>query len=136
MCARSAGGGVVPCWRQTTIGLSQISHSAIQQMSSSWYHGVMRAAAHSSQARSAIVQSDANGTRHAFWRETLSADDEVVRECEVARAAEVAGGAARADEAGGAARADVAGGAARADVARGATRAEVARGAARADVAR
>jgi hypothetical protein len=44
MCERSAGGGVTPCSRHTTIGVSQISHSATQQMSSSWYQGVIRAA--------------------------------------------------------------------------------------------
>ena len=32
----------MPWPRHTTIGVAQISHSAIQQMSSSWYQGVMR----------------------------------------------------------------------------------------------
>ena len=39
----------MPWPRQTTIGTAQISHSAIQQMSSSWNHGVIRAASHRSQ---------------------------------------------------------------------------------------
>jgi hypothetical protein len=39
----------VPWERHTTIGTSQMSHSAIQQMSSSWNQGVIRAARHSSQ---------------------------------------------------------------------------------------
>ena len=33
----------------STIGTAQISHSAIQHNSSSWNHGVIRAASHSSQ---------------------------------------------------------------------------------------
>src|SRR5690242_16855940 len=49
MCSSSDAGGAVPCPRQTTIGTAQISHSAIQQMSSSWNHSVMRAASHRSQ---------------------------------------------------------------------------------------
>ena len=40
----------MPWNRHTTIGTSQISHSAIQQMSSSWNHGVMRAASQRSQS--------------------------------------------------------------------------------------
>src|SRR5207248_6095226 len=40
-------GGSTPCSRQTTIGVSQISHSATQQTSSSWNQGVMRSARHS-----------------------------------------------------------------------------------------
>ena len=49
MWARCAAGGSVPWWRQTTIGTSQISHSAIQHTSSSWNHCVIRAAVHRSQ---------------------------------------------------------------------------------------
>ncbi len=49
MCARSDAGGSVPWLRQTTMGVAQISHSAIQQMSSSWNQGVIRAASHSGQ---------------------------------------------------------------------------------------
>src|SRR5512144_1237610 len=49
MCANSSPGGATPWLRQTTIGTAQISHSAIQQTSSSWNHGVMRAASHRSQ---------------------------------------------------------------------------------------
>ena len=44
-----SAGGSVPWWRHTTIGTSQISHSAIQHTSSSWYQGVMRAASQRSQ---------------------------------------------------------------------------------------
>src|SRR5437879_12872542 len=47
MCRRCSGGGSTPCSRQTTIGVSQISHSATQQISSSWNQGVMRSARHS-----------------------------------------------------------------------------------------
>ena len=45
----------MPWPRHTTIGVAQISHSAIQQMSSSWNHGVMRAASHRSQPSRALV---------------------------------------------------------------------------------
>ena len=48
MCSRSSAGGSVPCARHTTIGVAQIVHSAIQQMSSSWNHGEIRAASHRS----------------------------------------------------------------------------------------
>src|ERR1700694_4308300 len=44
MCSSSASGGLAPCLDQTTIGTSQISQSAIQQVSSSWYRKVMAAA--------------------------------------------------------------------------------------------
>ena len=50
MCARCSAGGSVPWKRHTTIGTAQISHSAIQQTSSSWNHGVMRAASQRSQS--------------------------------------------------------------------------------------
>src|SRR5215510_4926093 len=50
MCSRCSGGGATPWWRHTTIGTSQISHSAIQHTSSSWNHGVMRAASQRSQS--------------------------------------------------------------------------------------
>ncbi len=46
MCS---SGGVTPWCRHTTIGVEQISHSAIQQISSSWNHSVMRAASQRSQ---------------------------------------------------------------------------------------
>ena len=49
MCASSSAGGSVPWPRHTTIGVAQISHSAIQQMSSSWNQGVIRAASQRSQ---------------------------------------------------------------------------------------
>ncbi len=49
-CARApSAGGSTPWPRHTTIGTAQISHSAIQQMSSSWNQGVIRAASHRSQ---------------------------------------------------------------------------------------
>jgi carboxymethylenebutenolidase len=54
MWARSASDGSVPWLRHTTIGVAQISQSAIQQMSSSWCHGVMRAASHSGQSGSVV----------------------------------------------------------------------------------
>ena len=44
------GGGSVPWTRHTTIGTAQISHSAIQQTSSSWNHSVIRAASQRSQS--------------------------------------------------------------------------------------
>src|SRR5437867_12595452 len=40
MWATCASGGAVPWKRQTTMGVSQISHSAIQQISSSQNQGV------------------------------------------------------------------------------------------------
>lgn len=40
----------MPCQRHTTMGVSQISHSAIQQTSSSWNQCVILAASHRSQA--------------------------------------------------------------------------------------
>ena len=40
---------------------------------------MIRAAVHSSQARSAITQFRANGTRRAFCRETLKVDGELAR---------------------------------------------------------
>ena len=48
--------GAVPWWRHTTIGVSHTSQSATQQMSSSWYQWVKRAASHNSQ-----VGSDGGG---------------------------------------------------------------------------
>src|SRR5580658_1133797 len=54
MWSRSAGGGSVPWWRQTTMGTLQISQSAIQQTSSSWYQVVRRAASQSSQPGPAV----------------------------------------------------------------------------------
>jgi hypothetical protein len=42
-------GTSVPCHRHTTIGVAQISQSATQQTSSSWYQGVMRSARHRTQ---------------------------------------------------------------------------------------
>src|SRR5215472_1758184 len=50
MCSSCSGGGAVPCQRHTTMGTSHTSHSAIQQMSSSWYQGVMRLARQRSQS--------------------------------------------------------------------------------------
>jgi hypothetical protein len=50
MCCSSSAGGSVPCPFHTTMGTSHTSHAAIQQMSSSWYQGVKRAASHSSQS--------------------------------------------------------------------------------------
>ena len=44
------GDGSMPCQRHTTIGVSQISHSAIQHTSSSWNQWVILAASHRSQA--------------------------------------------------------------------------------------
>ena len=41
MWSHSCGGGSVPCHRHTTIGVAQISQSAIQQTSSSWCQGVI-----------------------------------------------------------------------------------------------
>src|SRR5688500_1728062 len=49
MWARSSAGGWVPCRRHTTMGVSQMSHSAIQQTSSSWYQGVILLARQRSQ---------------------------------------------------------------------------------------
>src|SRR5918993_1353371 len=49
MWASSSAGGSVPWERQTTMGVSHTSHSAIQQISSSWNHGVMRSARHNMQ---------------------------------------------------------------------------------------
>jgi hypothetical protein len=68
MCASSSSGGSVPCPFQTTIGTSQTSHAAIQQMSSSWYHGVNRAASHSSQSSTfgATTERHATGFRNAL----------------------------------------------------------------------
>ena len=50
--ARCSAGGSVPWNRHTTMGTEQISQSAIQQTSSSWNHGVMRAASQRSQSSS------------------------------------------------------------------------------------
>ena len=59
MWPRSCSGGSVPWPRHTTIGVAQISQSAIQQMSSSWCQGVIFAASHSghpsSNARSSVT---------------------------------------------------------------------------------
>src|SRR5829696_2762520 len=52
MWASSSPEGSTPCQRHTTMGVSQIVQSAIQQTSSSWYQGVMRSAAHSRQTSS------------------------------------------------------------------------------------
>ena len=49
MWSRSVAGGAMPCDRHTTMGVAQASHSATQQTSSSWNHGLSRAASHSSQ---------------------------------------------------------------------------------------
>src|SRR4051812_48168325 len=49
MWACSSSVGSMPCQRQTTIGVSQISHSAIQHTSSSWNQCVILAASHRSQ---------------------------------------------------------------------------------------
>ena len=45
----SSGGGSVACIRHTTMGTAQISQSATQHTSSSWYQVVSRAASQSSQ---------------------------------------------------------------------------------------
>ena len=60
MCSSSSAGGSVPWPRHTTIGTAQISHSAIQQTSSSWNHSVIRAASQRSQSA-----SNAYASRHA-----------------------------------------------------------------------
>ena len=49
MCSSSWAGGAVPCERHTTMGVAQMVHSAIQQMSSSWNQGEIRAASQRSQ---------------------------------------------------------------------------------------
>src|SRR5438309_3432589 len=56
-----ASGGVVPWKRHTTIGVSQISHSAIQQMSSSKNHGVIFRALHRSQSLTRVNSGLAGG---------------------------------------------------------------------------
>ena len=50
MWARASGDGSMPCHRHTTIGVSQISHSAIQHTSSSWNQCVILAASQRSQS--------------------------------------------------------------------------------------
>src|SRR3546814_9966401 len=50
MCCIAVSSGSTPCQRHTTIGVSQISHSAIQQTSSSWNQCVILAASHRSQS--------------------------------------------------------------------------------------
>ena len=76
-CARARRpAGSTPCPRHTTIGTAQISHSAIQQMSSSWNHGVMRAASQRSQSstRSSVQSGLPSGT---YGRATLTGSAEV-----------------------------------------------------------
>ncbi len=63
MWVACASGGAGPCQRQTTMGTSQISHSAIQHTSSSWNQGVMRAARQSSQWGDFVGGGTASVTR-------------------------------------------------------------------------
>ena len=71
MCASSSAGGSVPWPRHTTIGVAQISHSAIQQMSSSWNHGVIRAASQRSQSsRMLVAMSGHRRHRDGPWYDT------------------------------------------------------------------
>ena len=55
MCSTTASGGSIPWERHTTIGVAHASHSATQHTSSSWNHGEIRAASHSSQSVALIV---------------------------------------------------------------------------------
>src|SRR5689334_20187988 len=78
MCASSSAGGSTPWPRHTTIGVAQISHSAIQQISSSKYHGVMRAASQRSHPsacsyRSVICAEATTGTQGGAFRVLISA---------------------------------------------------------------
>ena len=68
MWSTSASGGSLPCCFHTTIGTPHTSQSATQQVSSSWYHSVIRAASHSSHAAAgaahAGVDVDGRADRH------------------------------------------------------------------------
>src|SRR6266850_98014 len=61
MCATCSAGGVVPWKRQTTMGVSQISHSAIQQISSSKNQGVSFRARQRSQSFTRVNSGPAAG---------------------------------------------------------------------------
>ena len=70
-------GTSVPCQRHTTMGVAQISQSATQHTSSSWYQGVMRSAAQSRQVscRSPVATADERTGRRAPDRPWADAPD-------------------------------------------------------------
>src|SRR5262245_28750831 len=75
MWATCSSGGCVPCQRQTTIGTAHNSHSAIQQTSSSWNHGVILAARQSRQSGSRVNGAEGSpaGTLLPYLKRRLRA---------------------------------------------------------------